>query len=36
MNSKERFSRNEIMAIKSPEFTKTWHPIAHAEVIKSL
>lgn len=36
MNSKERFSRNEIMAIKSPEFTKTWHPISHAEVIKSL
>lgn len=36
MNSKERITRNEVMAIKSPEYTKTWSPISHREVIKSL
>lgn len=36
MNSKERFSRNEVMAIPAPEYTKTWHPVPHGEVIKSL
>lgn len=36
MDSKLRVTRNEIMAINSPEFTKTWHPISHSEVIKSL
>lgn len=36
MNSKERITRSEVMAIRSPERTKTWNPIAHAEVIKSL
>jgi hypothetical protein len=36
MNSKERFTRNEVMAIPSPEYTKTWHPISHKEVINSL
>lgn len=36
MNSKERVTRSEVMAIRSPERTKTWNPIAHAEVIKSL
>ncbi len=36
MNSKERITRNEVMAISSPERTKTWNPIAHSEVIRSL
>ena len=36
MNSKERFTRNEVMAIASPERTKTWNPISHKEVINSL
>ena len=36
MNSKEMLTRNEVMAIESPEYTKTWHPISHREVIESL
>ena len=36
MNSKERYDRAEVMAIESPAFTKTWHPIRHADVIISL
>lgn len=35
-NSKERFDRKAIMAIPSPAYTKTWHPISHKEVITSL
>lgn len=36
MDSKERFTREEVMAIPNPEFTKTWHPIPHRDVILSL
>jgi hypothetical protein len=36
MNSKERCSRSEIMAIEAPEYTKTWHPIPHSALIESL
>lgn len=36
MNSKDRFSRAEVMAIPAPNFTKTWHPVPHREVIESL
>jgi hypothetical protein len=36
MDSKKRITRNEVMAIKSPEYTKTWSPISHYEVIRSL
>jgi hypothetical protein len=36
MNSKERFSRAEVMAIPAPAYTKTWHPVPHREVITSL
>lgn len=36
INSKERLMRNEVMAIPAPEFTNTWHPVSHKEVIESL
>ena len=36
MNSKDRFSRAEVMAIPAPAYTKTWHPVPHREVITSL
>lgn len=36
MNSKERYTREEIEAIPTPEYTKTWHPISHKEVLASL
>lgn len=36
MNSKERLTRAEVMAIPSPEFTKTWRPIPHRDIIQSL
>lgn len=36
MNSKDRFSRAEVMAIPAPAYTKTWHPVPHADVIRSL
>jgi hypothetical protein len=36
MNSKERHTRSEIEAIPAPEYTKTWHPISHKEVLDSL
>lgn len=34
--SKERVTRNEIMAIPAPEYTKTWHPVPHKMVIEAL
>ncbi len=36
MNSKDRFTRVDVMAIPAPPFTKTWHPIPHREVIEGL
>jgi hypothetical protein len=36
MNSKERFTEAEIVAIPSPEYTKSWNPISHGEVIQSV
>lgn len=35
-NSKERMTRKEIVTIEAPAYTKTWHPVKHADVIKSL
>ena len=29
-------SRNEVMAIQSPAFTKTWHPYSHKDVILAM
>jgi hypothetical protein len=31
-----RITKQEIMAIESPERTKTWNPISHGEVIRSI
>lgn len=31
-----RVSEAEVMAVIEPEFTKTWHPISHEKVIRSL
>jgi hypothetical protein len=36
INSKVRLGRNEVEAIPSPEYTKTWHPISHKEVLGAL
>ena len=36
IDSKMRLNRQEIEAIPSPEYTKTWHPISHKEVLDSL
>lgn len=36
IDSKARLNRQEIEAIPSPEYTKTWHPISHKEVLASL
>lgn len=36
MDSKQRFTRNEVMAIPAPAYTKTWHPVPHKDVIESL
>jgi len=36
MNSKKRFNRAEIMAIEAPDYTKTWHPVKHGDVIDTM
>lgn len=36
MNPKERHTRSEIESIPTPDYTKTWHPISHKEVLASL
>lgn len=36
MDSKQRFSRAEVMAIPAPPYTRTWRPVPHREVIESL